>query len=214
MNKAIEKDLCNLFQSSFISCPNNKRIKVVHGGHLPNSVSEKEVQHNKDSGDENDDPLKHKNSMSRCKVQGMRKKEDIDEERSDCVNSNRSRDCGAQEDDHNDFDDYITRVREHVGYLNTKDEGKSLLFYVRAKLFEFVKGRDKDFENFASHLYSCNQKDGPNRWTLRGIGDVKFMRYMMKDDITYGTVRMQLEHEGTRKCLMNQLVESYMEVRL
>ena len=33
-------------------------------------------------------------------------------------------------------------------------------------------------------IYSWSKKDEPDRWIPRGTSDVKFMRYMMEDDIT------------------------------
>jgi len=104
-------------------------------------------------------------------------------------------------------------ARNHLKYLNSLENVEEKTFSTRAKLFEYVKGRDYYFNDLSSHLFESNQEEGPARWVQRGVGQVKFLRYL-GEGISYGTVRIAMHHEGTMKLLMSHLVEPRLEVGL
>ena len=112
-----------------------------------------------------------------------------------------------------DYNNYVASVRKYINYLNTMEDDEEQTYAVRAKLFEFVRGYDYNFNVLSSHLFPSNQVNGPARWTLRGVGPVRFLRHL-EEGITYGTVRMTMYHEGTLQTLMDHLVEPGLEVGL
>lgn len=214
MTSNVEKEICELMKSSGIGNGSRKRIKICHTENLPTFVCKKYNESTEGGGDENSDP-KRKASVYHNKsnlkevtdkyIEAFSDVESGEEIERSCVREN----LGRQElkkPEEEEYNEYISRVRSHVDYLNNKDDDDEQLFSVRAKLFEFVQSYDYDFESFSSHLYPCNKKDGPARWTQRGIGYVKFMRHL-EEGITYGTVRITMHHEGTQQCLMDQLME-------
>ena len=122
------------------------------------------------------------------------------------------RDCPLIQNGSDDYNQYISQMRKHLHYLNTRED-EELIFSVRAKLYEFITGHDCGFHRLGSHLVPSNKINGPPRWMERGTGEVKFLRNL-QEGIRCGTVSLVMHREGTLKLLMDHLLEPGLEVSL